>query len=261
MAEKGKGNMRHFIASLTAIAVSSSAYAGETVLYSNNVMAPVPGEGERLYRDGPFSDAMTSQGLYYNSQAFGQTFSIARDSTGVSRLRVWGSSETTSNDPQSITRLDPNISALQVSVYRYDASETEFPLVTTKPITIPVSQIIQTRTDTYVPNLLTPVFQLDMALGLTLDAGSYMLSIGGVLTNGQTAPSFIWINGERDGRSPVVGDSARFTIGEIASQWDTWLPVENAPTSGSMVLYGVPAPGAIGALLLAGARGNRRRRA
>jgi hypothetical protein len=89
MAEKGKGNMRHFIASLTAIAVSSSAYAGETVLYSNNVMAPVPGEGERLYRDGPFSDAMTSQGLYYNSQAFGQTFSIARDSTGVSRLRVW----------------------------------------------------------------------------------------------------------------------------------------------------------------------------
>jgi hypothetical protein len=100
-----------------------------------------------------------------------------------------------------------------------------------------------------------------MALGLTLDAGSYMLSIGGVLTNGQTAPSFIWINGERDGRSPVVGDSARFTIGEIASQWDTWLPVENAPTSGSMVLYGVPAPGAIGALLLAGARGNRRRRA
>lgn len=252
--------MRQIVATLVVLAIGAPALGGDTVLYSNNVMAPVIGTGGTRFRDGPFSDAISSQGLYFNSQAFGQTFRILSDGTQVNRIRVWGSSETTSTNPQSITRLDPNITALQVTVYRYTANESEFPRVTTVPITIPVAQVVQERTDSYVPGILTPVFQLDFNLNLQLGAGDYLLSLGGVLADGDNAPSFIWINGERDGRSQQVGDSSRYTIGEIASQWEDWLPVNNAPTSGSMVLYGIPAPGVITALLVAGARGNRRRR-
>lgn len=252
--------MRLLVASIIAISSAplSSALAGDSLLYENRPIAPTPGADNKLFRDGNFSDSMNSEGLNYHSQAFGQSFQILSEGTTLSKMTIWGSCESASQNPSSLTALDPAIVALQVSLYRIPSAGSAFPLI--QQWNVPISLVTQLRTNTYTPNLLTPVFQLDFLLGNSpaLAAGSYMLSVGGVL-NDPDAPAFIWTDGERDGSLPGVGNTAYGTYGEVSTEWGLWLPVVDSQASGSMLVYGIPAPGAITALLLAGVRRNRRR--
>ena len=254
--------MRLFVASIIALTIVAPSVAGDQVLYRNDARTPVSGPNGLQYRDGNFSDGFSSDGDNYYSTAFGQSFRIVADDPAnparLTRLTVWGASEYQASDPLSQTALDPNIVALEVSVFRIDTSQVYFPMVQNWIINI--SDVQQALTGTYVPGILSPVFQLDMALGGSYDfgTGDYLLTVGGILED-QEGESFAWIDGQRNGSTGGVGDRSYVTNGEVQSQWGVWLPIVGSDSSGSAVLYGVPAPGAIAALAIAGLRHRRRR--
>jgi hypothetical protein len=108
-----------------------------------------------------------------------------------------------------------------------------------------------------VAGIETPVFQMDMALAndVTLGAGNYILAVGGILAD-PDGDAWVWMDGVADGSLPST--QAYLTVGDFAPQWGYWDPV-NSGVSGAMVLYGVPAPGALALLGLAGLRQGRRR--
>ena len=263
--------MRLFVASIIASVVVTPAFAGSgqgTVLYSNALRDAVIGPQGLPLRDGNFSDAMASQGQYLRSTAFGQSFRIisddaARTPTTLTGLRLWGASEyvelPTGQLPQNQTALSSNVVALQVAIYRVDKSQTYFPLV--QQWIIDMGQITTSLTGSYVPNILSPVFQLDLQLtgSQNYTAGDYMITVGGVLAQDEGS-GFAWADGVRDGSSGGADNRAFVTNGEVSSQWGVWQQVD-ADASGAIEIYGIPAPGAIAAVLVAGLRGNRRRRA
>ena len=119
--------------------------------------------------------------------------------------------------------------------------------------------ITQTLTGTYVPEVLSPVFQLSTALSgnKTLIGGDYLLSIGGLLTD-PDADAFAWTDGQDDGSLPAT--QAYATVGDIPTEWGRWSPAGDG-TSGAFVLNGtvVPAPGVLALMGLAGATRRRRR--
>jgi len=250
--------MRQFVALLLTSVASASAAHGAVI--AQNQPVPPFTKGGVSYQDGVFSDGLASGGDQFYSQAFGQSFSIDAGNTAtMSNLTFWGASEYIgSQNPSGQQALSSNIASIQISILRISGStSTNYPVVANW--SIPADQLIQVRNGNYVPNILSPVFQISTALAgnVSLGAGDYILSIGAILNN-PGKDSFAWIDGEADGSLP--GTRAYATSGDVSTEWGFWSPVTDG-SSGAFVLEGsvVPAPGALVALAALGARRNRRR--
>ena len=248
--------------SCTVTLIAASASASVDVLYGNGPIDPERDPSGLEVRDGLFSDAYGSDGTYFYSASAGQSFTVEEgDAWQFSAVRFWGASEyLESANPIGQTALSSNVSAIQVVVLRVndDPENTRFPVV--HQWTLPIASIVQTLTGTYVPNIFSPVFQLDAQLAgdVVLGAGNYIVSVGGVLVNSDLS-AFAWIDGEVDGTDP--GHRAWGTQGGGPGEWGIWSPVSNG-FSGSVEIYGTvtPAPGALALLSIAGIAGGRRRR-
>ena len=253
--------MRFFVASavVSILASTASAQSGGSVLAQNLPATPVkdPAGSGRLVQNAAFSDALLSEGGYFYSQALAQRFNVAAPSWTLSSLSAWGASEYIGQDAPSQTALSSNVAALQVSILRIEGTTGQYPSVASW--IIPIAQVAQVQQGTYINNIYSPVFRLDMALAnnITLASGSYILTVGGVLTDPE-GDAFGWVDGQADGSLPST--QAFLTTGDVQGDWGFWAPVTNG-TSGAFELRGVavPAPGALAALALAGIAGRRRR--
>ena len=250
--------MRLFAASVFIIVAASPALAQSTPIAQNlpypAVQDPTTGY---FVQDGTFSDALQSDGNYYYSQAIGQSFSVGSgQSSTITDIAFWGSSEyQQSTTPWNQTALSSNIISMQIAILRTDTGTSDFPIV--HSWTIQTGQFSQVLTGNYTAETLSPVFRLSSVLAgeITLGAGNYMITIGGVLNN-PDGDSFAWTDGLADGSVPAT--QAYATVGDTPTEWGTWIPISDG-TSGAFVLNGVPAPGAVALLALTGLRGRRRR--
>jgi hypothetical protein len=251
--------MRLFAASVFIIVAASPALARSTTIAQN---LPVPAVNDPTsgfnVQDGTFSDALESGGNYFYSQAIGQSFSVGSgQSSTITDIAFWGSSEyIQSSTPWNQTALSSNIISVQIAILRTDTGTSDFPIV--QSWTIQTGQFSQVLTGNYTAGTLSPVFLLSTVLAgnYTLGAGNYMITIGGVLNN-PDGDSFAWTDGLADGSLPAT--QAYATVGDIPTEWGTWIAIPDG-TSGAFVLNGVvPAPGAVALLAMAGLRGRRRR--
>ena len=250
--------MRLFAASVFIIVAASPALARSTTIAQN---LPVPAVNDPnsgfAVQDGTFSDALQSDGSYFYSQAIGQSFSVGSgQSSTITDIAFWGSSEYfQSTTPWTQTALSSNIISMQIAILRTDTGTSDFPIV--QSWTIPTGQFLQQLTGNYTAGTLSPVFRLSTVLAgnYTLGAGNYMITIGGVL-NDPDGDSFAWTDGLADGSLPAT--QAYATVGDTPTEWGSWIPISDG-TSGAFVLNGVPAPGAVALLAMAGLRGRRRR--
>jgi hypothetical protein len=250
--------MRLFAASVFIIVAASPALARSTTIAQN---LPVPAVNDPnsgfAVQDGTFSDALQSDGSYFYSQAIGQSFSVGSgQSSTITDIAFWGSSEYfQSTTPWTQTALSSNIISMQIAILRTDTGTSDFPIV--QSWTIQTGQFLQQLTGNYTAGTLSPVFRLstDLAGNYTLGAGNYMITIGGVL-NDPDGDSFAWTDGLADGSLPAT--QAYATVGDTPTEWGSWIPISDG-TSGAFVLNGVPAPGAVALLAMAGLRGRRRR--
>lgn len=237
-----------------SIAFPAATASAQTALVSNGPVATTK-QGSFQVRDGSFSDAMSSNGGNYYSQAIAQGFSLSGSAT-ISSIEFWGASEyVTSTQPWTKTSLSTNINGFQVVLYSVNDNGT-MPQVASW--TIAANGFTQQLTGTYTTNTYDPVFKIQASLGgnTQLSAGKYAITIGGRLIN-PNGDSFAWIDGVWDGSGGST--QSYITVGDIPSQWGTWLPLTDG-TSGAFSLYGaVPAPGAIALIGLAGLRSRRRR--
>ena len=250
--------MRLFAASVFIIAASCPALAQSTTIAQNLPYPAVldPTSGYNV-QDGTFSDALQSGGSYFYSQAIGQSFSVGSgQSSTITDIAFWGSSEYfQSTTPWTQTALSSNIISMQIAILRTDTGTSDFPIV--QSWTIQTGQFLQQLTGNYTAGTLSPVFRLSTVLAgnYTLGAGNYMITIGGVLNN-PDGDSFAWTDGLADGSLPAT--QAYATVGDTPTEWGSWIPISDG-TSGAFVLNGVPAPGAVALLAMAGLRGRRRR--
>ncbi|MBM4099179.1 MAG: hypothetical protein FJ260_04365 [Planctomycetes bacterium] len=250
--------MRFLAASavISIVASTASARSDELVLAQNLPVTPTfdPSSG-RFVQDATFSDSMQSQGNYFYSQALAQRFDVTASSWTLTSLSAWAASEYIGQNPPSQTALSSNISALQVQILRLEGSTGQYPTVANW--LIPIAAILQVQQQTFTPGIYSPVFRLDMELAnnFTLSTGSYILTIGGVLADPEGS-AFAWVDGQADGSQPNT--QAFFTNGDVSSDWGFWAPVTDG-TSGAFELRGVPAPGALVALAVAGVARRRRR--
>ena len=250
--------MRLFAASVFIIVAASPALAQSTPIAQNlpNPAVQDPTTGYYV-QDGTFSDALQSGGSYYYSQAIGQSFSVGSgQSSTITDIAFWGSSEYfQSTTPWNQTALSNNIISMQIAILRTDTGTSDFPIV--HSWTIQTGQFSQVLTGNYTTETLSPVFRLSTVLAgnFTLSAGNYMITIGGVL-NDPDGDSFAWTDGVADGSAPAT--PAYATVGDTPTEWGSWIPISDG-TSGAFVLNGVPAPGAVALLAMAGLRGRRRR--
>jgi hypothetical protein len=250
--------MRLFAASVFIIVAASPALARSTTIAQN---LPVPAVNDPTsgfnVQDGTFSDALESGGNYFYSQAIGQSFSVGSgQSSTITDIAFWGSSEyIQSSTPWNQTALSSNIISVQIAILRTDTGTSDFPIV--QSWTIQTGQFSQVLTGNYTAGTLSPVFLLSTVLAgnYTLGAGNYMITIGGVLNN-PDGDSFAWTDGLADGSLPAT--QAYATVGDTPTEWGSWIPISDG-TSGAFVLNGVPAPGAVALLAIAGLRGRRRR--
>jgi hypothetical protein len=250
--------MRLFAASVFIIVAASPALARSTTIAQN---LPVPAVNDPTsgfnVQDGTFSDALESGGNYFYSQAIGQSFSVGSgQSSTITDIAFWGSSEyIQSSTPWNQTALSSNIISVQIAILRTDTGTSDFPIV--QSWTIQTGQFSQVLTGNYTAGTLSPVFLLSTVLAgnYTLGAGNYMITIGGVLNN-PDGDSFAWTDGLADGSLPAT--QAYATVGDIPTEWGTWIAIPDG-TSGAFVLNGVPGPGAVALLAIAGLRGRRRR--
>jgi len=250
--------MRLFAASVIITVASSPALAQSTPIAQNLPYPAVQDPTTGYYvQDGTFSDALQSGGSYYYSQAIGQSFSVGSgQSSTLTDIAFWGSSEyLQSNTPWNQTSLSSNIIGMQIAILRTDTGTSNFPIV--KSWSIQTGQFSQVLTGNYTAATYSPVFRLSSALSgnFTLGAGNYMITIGGILNN-PDGDSFAWTDGLADGSIPAT--QAYATVGDTPTEWGTWIPIPDG-TSGAFVLNGVPAPGAVALLAMAGLRGRRRR--
>jgi hypothetical protein len=252
--------MRLFAASVLIIVAASPALAQSTQIAQNLPFPAVndPTSGYNV-QDGTFSDALQSDGSYFYSQAIGQSFSVSSgQSSTITDVTFWGSSEyLQSSTPWNQTALSSNIISMQIAILRTDTGTSDFPIV--RSWTIQTGQFSQVLTGNYTAETFSPVFRLSTVLAgnFTLNAGNYMITIGGVLNN-PDGDSFAWTDGLADGSVPAT--QAYATVGDTPTEWGTWIPISDG-TSGAFVLNGVtvPAPGAVALLAMAGLRGRRRR--
>jgi hypothetical protein len=250
--------MRLFAASVFIIVAASPALARSTTIAQN---LPVPAVNDPTsgfnVQDGTFSDALESGGNYFYSQAIGQSFSVGSgQSSTITDIAFWGSSEyIQSSTPWNQTALSSNIISVQIAILRTDTGTSDFPIV--QSWTIQTGQFSQVLTGNYTAGTLSPVFLLSTVLAgnYTLGAGNYMITIGGVLNN-PDGDSFAWTDGLADGSLPAT--QAYATVGDTPTEWGSWIPISDG-TSGAFVLNGVPGPGAVALLAIAGLRGRRRR--
>jgi hypothetical protein len=250
--------MRLFAASVFIIVAASPALARSTTIAQN---LPVPAVNDPTsgfnVQDGTFSDALQSGGNYFYSQAIGQSFSVGSgQSSTITDIAFWGSSEyIQSSTPWNQTALSSNIISVQIAILRTDTGTSDFPIV--QSWTIQTGQFSQVLTGNYTAGTLSPVFLLSTVLAgnYTLGAGNYMITIGGVLNN-PDGDSFAWTDGLADGSLPAT--QAYATVGDTPTEWGSWIPISDG-TSGAFVLNGVPGPGAVALLAIAGLRGRRRR--
>jgi hypothetical protein len=250
--------MRLFAASVFIIVAASPALARSTTIAQN---LPVPAVNDPTsgfnVQDGTFSDALESGGNYFYSQAIGQSFSVGSgQASTITDIAFWGSSEyIQSSTPWNQTALSSNIVGMQIAILRTDTGTSNFPIV--HSWTIQTGQFSQVLTGNYTAETFSPVFRLSSVLAgnYTLGAGNYMITIGGVL-NDPDGDSFAWTDGLADGSLPAT--QAYATVGDTPTEWGIWIPVSDG-TSGAFVLNGVPAPGAVALLAMAGLRGRRRR--
>ena len=250
--------MRLFAASVFIIVAASPALARSTTIAQN---LPVPAVNDPTsgfnVQDGTFSDALESGGNYFYSQAIGQSFSVGSgQSSTITDIAFWGSSEyIQSSTPWNQTALSSNIISVQIAILRTDTGTSDFPIV--QSWTIQTGQFSQVLTGNYTAGTLSPVFLLSTVLAgnYTLGAGNYMITIGGVLNN-PDGDSFAWTDGLADGSVPAT--QAYATVGDTPTEWGSWIPISDG-TSGAFVLNGVPGPGAVALLAIAGLRGRRRR--
>ena len=249
--------MRLFAASVFIIVAASPALAQSTPIAQNLPMLPVADPSGFAVQDGTFSDALQSDGNYFYSQAIGQSFSVGSgQSSTITDIAFWGSSEyQQSTTPWNQTALSSNIISMQIAILRTDTGTSDFPIV--HSWTIQTGQFSQVLTGNYTAETFSPVFRLSTVLAgnFTLNAGNYMITIGGVLNN-PDGDSFAWTDGLADGSVPAT--QAYATVGDTPTEWVTWIPISDG-TSGAFVLNGVPAPGAVALLALTGLRGRRRR--
>ena len=250
--------MRLFAASVFIIVASSPALAQSTPIAQNLPYPAVLDTTTGFYvQDGTFSDALQSGGSYFYSQAIGQSFSVASgQSSTITDIAFWGSSEYfQSNTPWNQTALSSNIVSMQIAILRIDPGKSDFPIV--HSWTIQTGQFSQVLTGNYTAATYSPIFRLSSALAgnITLGTGNYMITIGGVLNN-PDGDAFAWTDGLADGSAPAT--QAYATVGDTPTEWGSWIPVSDG-TSGAFVLNGVPAPGAVALLAMAGLRGRRRR--
>jgi hypothetical protein len=250
--------MRLFAASVFIIVAASPALARSTTIAQN---LPVPAVNDPTsgfnVQDGTFSDALQSGGNYFYSQAIGQSFSVGSgQSSTITDIAFWGSSEyIQSSTPWNQTALSSNIISVQIAILRTDTGTSDFPIV--QSWTIQTGQFSQVLTGNYTAETFSPVFRLSSVLAgnYTLGAGNYMITIGGVLNN-PDGDSFAWTDGLADGSLPAT--QAYATVGDTPTEWGSWIPISDG-TSGAFVLNGVPGPGAVALLAIAGLRGRRRR--
>lgn len=234
------------------------------MLYSNTpAVDPTTGLNQAV-----FSDAYDSEGDNFYAFALGQRVSQASAFT-VDSIRFWGISEYVFGGPQN--ELSSNIIAIQVGIFRITPGNPDFPVAESNSSqqalwTLSRSQFSQLATGNSVDvgGTLSPVFQMDAILqgSLTLAAGDYMVTVGGVLAN-PDGDAFAWVDGNFDGGNPAT--QAYGTRANQPGEWGRWIALPNTPdsqASGSLVLFGsqVPAPAAI-ALLGAAGLARRRRRA
>ena len=250
--------MRLFAASVFIIVASCPALAQSTPIAQNLPYPAVLDTTTGFYvQDGTFSDALQSGGSYFYSQAIGQSFSVASgQSSTITDIAFWGSSEYfQSNTPWNQTALSSNIVSMQIAILRIDPGKSDFPIV--HSWTIQTGQFSQVLTGNYTAATYSPIFRLSSALAgnITLGTGNYMITIGGVLNN-PDGDSFAWTDGLADGSVPAT--QAYATVGDTPTEWGSWIPISDG-TSGAFVLNGVPAPGAVALLAMAGLRGRRRR--
>lgn len=249
--------MRSHAASASIFIITSAASAQSGTLLAQNLpVTPTfdPSSG-RFVQDATFSDSLQSQGNYFYSQALAQRFNVAAPSWTLTSLGAWAASEYIGQNPPSQTALSSNITALQVQIMRLEGSTGQYPTVANW--LIPMSSVLQVQQPTFTPGVYSPIFRLDMALAnnVTLSTGSYILTIGGVLADPE-GDGFAWVDGQADGSLPNT--QAFFTNGDVSGNWGFWAPVTDG-TSGAFELRGVPAPGALVALAVAGAPRRRRR--
>jgi hypothetical protein len=250
--------MRLFAASVFIIVASCPALAQSTPIAQNLPYPAVQDPTTGFYvQDGTFSDALQSGGSYFYSQAIGQSFSVASgQSSTITDIAFWGSSEYfQSNTPWNQTALSSNIISMQIAILRTDTGTSDFPIV--HSWTIQTGQFSQVLTGNYTAATYSPIFRLSSVLAgnITLGTGNYMITIGGVLNN-PDGDSFAWTDGLADGSLPAT--QAYATVGDTPTEWGSWIPISDG-TSGAFVLNGVPAPGAVALLAMAGLRGRRRR--
>ena len=228
-----------------------SAPAGAAVIFNNQ-----PNIDSSNEVDGTFSDGMASEGLNFYAQAFGQGFQVTQSGSAINSIRIWGSSEFTQGIPPTNQGISDNVKSLEVSIMRVAGTATNYQRIYNRTFTV-ATQVIQTATGVRTAGILTPVFQLDIDLGedVALANGSYIMSIGGVLED-PDGDAFIWSDGVADGAQAAT--QAYLTVGDTAAQWGYWEPVDTG-ISASMVLNGIPGPGAVAFLALAGLRQGRRR--
>ena len=252
--------MRLFAASVFIIVAASPALAQSTPI-AQNLPRPAAQDRDTGYyvQDGTFSDALQSDGSYYYSQAIGQSFSVGSGhSSTITDIAFWGSSAyLQSTTPWNQTALSSNIIGMQIAILRINTETSDFPIV--HSWTIQTGQFSQVLTGNYTTETFSPVFRLSSVLAgeITLGAGNYMITIGGVLNNPE-GDSFAWTDGLANGSVPAT--QAYATVGDTPTESGTWIPIADN-TSGAFVLNGinVPAPGVATLLAMAGLRGRRRR--
>ena len=240
--------------SITLSAAFAATVQAQTAIISNGPVATTK-QGAYQVRDGSFSDALSSNGGDYYSQAIAQGFSLSGGAT-ISSIDFWGASEyVTSTQPWTKTALSTNVNGFQITLFKVNDNGT-MPQVANW--TIAANAFTQQLTGTYTTTTLSPIFKISAALsGATqLTAGKYAITVGGRLIN-PNGDAFAWIDGQWDGSGGST--QSYITVGDIPSQWGTWLPLTDG-TSGAFSLYGsVPAPGALALIGLAGLCSRRRR--
>lgn len=249
--------MRMFAATAmgACLALSGSVLAdGEDELLFSNPVFEKGGE-----TDGVFSDAMLSQGNYEsNGFAFGQRFSLVNGDARLKSIRFWAVSEYVFPG-ESQDALSTNISAIEIAIFRITPGTTQYPPVTNW--VLPIGAFAQKKTGLIVPGIESPVFELDAALtgSLTLAAGDYLMSIGGVLVDPDVGSRFAWVDGDADGSDPSAQSYGTRALS--VGSWGSWVPFTEAfSPSGAFELSGqiVPAPSTL--LALAALAPRRRRR-
>lgn len=220
------------IASVMSFAVVASSQAA---LIASN-LPTTNGSG---FSYGLTSDAISSAGSYYYHQATAVTVTTA-SAYALTQLTFWGSSEAFNAPGLS------NFSGFQMTIYNSAFTQ----VVAQKTWTMAQLQSITTG-NTNASGGIEYQFAGTMS-GISLAAGTYRVSVGALLVDGQ-GDAFVWSAG--------TGTAGGYNTGNTGTFGTNWTANTTAQGAGSYLLFGnvVPAPGAFALLAMAGVTSRRRR--